>query len=795
MRSLTAGIAWAALVVAVGAARPAAAQTERAGLELDGTWQVSDAPARGLGGQLLVSGGEARLPGWSGRLYSDGERVRLILRGGQGAVGALGGQAGGRTLHALLTREGQALAGLGAIRDEASGAITSTSLHLVRAPGPQPAPAAGSQVAGPEAGGDGGGLEGELVALAEERVLAGGGRDVSLPTGSPWLHAGVGVSLAPAPAVRDAALTASRQATAQRLGAAWLRAEVHGTARASFGSTIPLGPVPLTVGIEAGALLRYEVVAPFATGNRSVEALLQSLGSAAQRTYRLPLSSRILSTQEPGCAWAIEGEMTLGFNAGVGIGREITTLGEPVPLTVAGRALGEVGPVVVGANVNASAFLRVRGYLRLEVSLVEQDGARVAVLRVTNGSALQGGAALRVFLGVTNADALRSQVGQFKPMVELLEQATGSGAVDDLFTRVQRVPGLARVQFDLGLDATWLDERELTWRFDLASQAAAYDRAIRGDLSHVPALTTRFAERGVTTRAGVAIGPLEVRRTSQANVRQITILEPDGRETLFRDTSHELDGRKLTIHRTGRVLSRWYERRRPGQAEPEARGRIVHYRFLDENSDTTTEDMRRRGMFLASWGFPRADVEALLATSTARRNVFQRLWRQLRSAESYGTTRMEFALDFSGPGFDRIAASREEDLARRWEGAFQALGRHQPPGCEEAWPIDAFGRGARGDPDEWVGLRETWAKLQTCHRPEREICDGLVRALSEQLKFCPYTAIIALFELAGADNCRFQVSAAVQGSDGRCRPAGPPLAVEHGQRGASFEDPVTPFPR
>ncbi|MCO5168667.1 MAG: hypothetical protein M9894_20185 [Planctomycetes bacterium] len=458
-----------------------------------------------------------------------------------------------------------------------------------------------------------------------------------------FLHLGVGVAVRP---LRPEALSeAMRAATGPRQ--VWLVTEVSGGARAPFGTTIPLGDVAVSVGLEPGARLRYEVTDRYdlPAGVTDAETLARGLSLAARRSFDLPLSADDALALTPGARRALTGEASVALSGALSIGHEVADVD---------------GILRIGASARAGGVWRLQGDLRLEV---ERLGGAAARVRVTRGQRAAREASAEALLGaVLDAGALAARVA---PGAEYLDHAVVRGAAESV------ARDLVRFQVRGAAGRVDHDELELCWRFDLerAPARAAYERAVRGDLSAADA-AARAPGAGVWFEHRVL--DVEARTYQRADLALSVVLRAGARRAMTW-TDLEVDRgagvsryevlrftRERSLELFGRRRRRSMELDLVRRAGPDgAVTRALRWTLEALDRTTTAGDVRELRRALAGWGLDPAS------------SLPEPERRPLRSR--YGVTRTRLTVEVSEAGVAAALAASDAALFRAYVDAWTTI--------------------------------------------------------------------------------------------------------------------------
>lgn len=567
--------------------------------------------------------------------------ARLRPRGEAGIAAALGGERPAAQDPSQLTLERQE-------GDRVEARLISPSGQVVVARGaPVRAAAAPRPV----------GLRGRLLALGRkglDEVL--GGRvtlGADLPV-SDFLHLGVTTRLR----LLDRGQLEPEQETALLSAprSTWIETELEGGARLPFQLPLPLGPAGLAVGIEPGTRLRYRVRELHAlAADERPEARRSALAALARRAIDLPLDAAEAEALTLGAECALEGEMSLALRGQLGLG-----------LTTA--CLGDV--VEVGGQARVGGFWRVSAPFRL--SVLREEAARVRV-RWTRTRRRELGAEARLFLGVAGVD--RHALEDAAPPLEYFQPAGAlAGAAASQLGKLLRFELRGRV------GRTEEDELDLIYSFDLADPAAraAYERAVRGDLTGADELTGRGPgpveqvlrvvehEQRRWCDGELGISELWSDKASRAlTIKDLELTDREGAARLDVVRAERRSGRDFLF---GAVAGSRREANLEVIRELPAGGvetRALRWRLVLRDPRTSRRDVDRLRRLVARWGLPLADEEALPTPGR----------RLLRSR--FGRTRTLLQVDVSPAGVTALLAASPAELREAWARAQRLVDGHE----------------------------------------------------------------------------------------------------------------------
>lgn len=575
--------------------------------------------------------------------------ARLAPPGGRGVTGVLAGDESGPAAPSELLLELHPPDGACRLRlvSPSGRVLLARGARVVEAPRPRPT-----------------GLRGRLLALGRKGLDEVLGGNLELAGDVPvrdFLHLGVSTRLTLLH--RDQLEPEQETALGSAPGATWIETEVEGGVRLPFQLPIPVGPGTLTVGIEPGTALRYRVreLHPLAPGE-DPEARRGALSALARRAIDLPLTAEEALSMGLGAERAMEGEVSLALKGQLGLG-----------LTTA--CLGDV--VEVGGQARVGGVWRVTAPFRL--SVLRQEGERVR-LRWTRARRRELSGEARLFLGVAGVD--REALGRAAPPLEYFQPAgLAAGEAASL------AGGLLRFQLRARSGRLEEDELDLIYGFDLSEPAAraAYDRAVRGDLTAADELAARpgapvWQELRVVEHeqrswcdGEVGISELLRNKTSRAlSVKDLELTDGAGSARLDviraeRKTGHDfLFG---VFPGAKREASLELVRGAPPEGGPPTRS--LRWKLVLRDPRTSAEEIDRLRRLAARWGLPLADEDAVPTPEK----------RLLRSR--FGRTRTLLQVDVSPAGLEALLAAAPADLRQAWARA-EALVRGREPTREAA---------------------------------------------------------------------------------------------------------------
>lgn len=600
-------------------------------------------------------------------------------------------------------------------------------------------------------------IEGTLIGLArheiDRRVHDRYGLDETFHVAD-YLHIGVDAGLR---ILRDDELDALQREGSRAFEASgrghpvWVEAAVAGRPRVAFQSTIPIAEgLSLTTGFEAGARLEYRMVGVYRRpdGITDAGAVLEAIRQIGANVWTVPFDADQALALDPGERHTLDGEATVGVNAGLQFGARLTDLG----------VLSNV--VEAGASVGGSVYFSIRGYFRFEV--VREQGSNVR-LRLTRGNVPREGAALRAFIG------LYFREGLLDAPYDVAVHSAGS-YLGRIFS----------IEFEAGIELFKQDEMAIEYVFDLSRPEArqAYEAAIRGNL----AVAQSFAgegrlERGIvdgrftdslierlSKRARLRISLLETGVTSDRTTARIEVEDLDGNVSVTNRHTYERDyrgllGRRLhveangvdTEHVVGRdaghgTLSFSYtlrsRERRTSRSELDGMLHVAEELFGDEGTRAAEVVRSRR---------PHDDPE----NDDAWYLRFPGHWNEYRSVE------MTVEVEMRDRAIDRLRAADEEAF---WAAFVRAHAPDQRPDWDLTNPSQRRRLLFMSDEDLRNNPSASWARIALLRGEEavraldalRQATDrngaaNAFRELAESQKLEP-EALLGVALLAGTDD-------------------------------------------
>lgn len=585
------------------------------------------------------------------------------------------------------------------------------------------------RAAAPVAVAEGHGLKGRLKALAAKEVkkaLEGGvglNERFSLVD---FLHIGVGGEVA---LVSDKDLTADqRTALAARAGRwAWVRTDIDGGVRLPFNATIPLGGATVSVGLEAGGALAYEVVdlQQLPEGLSDWKQGVRSLRELGERVFTLPLTADEALAHPLGARRSLEGQLTVAVSGSLGVGYDTTVASDLLE---------------VGASAHVGGFYRLRQHLRMELTRLGGSAVRV---RLDRGRRHVVGATARAFVGASLGEDRVVDEVQDLTSLEYLEPVTEAavGGVGDV------VKSVLRFELSGEVSAESANGVDISYRFDLRQPRAraAYERAVRGDLTAAAEATGAGVEleyrvfdheRRTFAAAKVRISELlDASASRSVTAKELNVRDKAG-DTLFhviRVQRHRKLGGIAAMFTGGRTKETMtFELVRGDRLDDDSTrlDRQLRYRLERSDSRSGLHEVAQLRRVLASWGLDGLD-EAALATPERR---------FLRSR--YGETTTRIAVDLSERGVGAVLQKSRAELEQAYLEAWAIVEGKQP------------GDGARKDAERFARDVEALAT-----QPDAE---ARARALGQLVRRAGWdvTPISALVRLCPRENIRIQAAIA-----------------------------------
>mgnify|MGYP003673970557 CR=1 FL=1 len=410
-------------------------------------------------------------------------------------------------------------------------------------------------------------LRGRLIGLAKDEAadFLRKGASTKVDLGD-YGHIGVRGKVAQ---VKHDQLSAAQRAALGRGPSVWIASEFQGGARLGTSTSIELGGAALGVGIRAGTELNYRVVEryPLRSG-QSAKDWIRELGAQAWEAHSLPLSASEARELDLGSARTMSGHWNVVFSGSMSVG-------DPVE-----------------GHVSLGGSYQYRDHFRLEVERLSGQRVRIALLR-TKTHTLSGSA--KAVLGV----AVKERIEELAPGAAFVTKKVGSEAEKYL-----------RIKLELSGSAERERDFELSYELDLAqaSQARAYERAIRGDWRQAERagqlLLRRVGfERRRHTKVALGISKLASFERSSSTTRSVDRI---------RDAEGERVERAVTLAKGKK--SSWFGKEEEHSFTAEGlwtirpQGRDLTIRLLYRSHDERTrksEFNRLRGALMAA-GFPQA---------------------------------------------------------------------------------------------------------------------------------------------------------------------------------------------
>jgi hypothetical protein len=478
-------------------------------------------------------------------------------------------------------------------------------------------------------------VSGRLLGLADKeakRVLAKG---VKAKVGlSDWAHVSVRASVRPV-----SKLTPEQTQASSKGQSVWLATELGGGVRLGHTTEVELGGAKLSLGFRRGTELSYRVVDryPLAAGE-TAKGRLNVLRGSVKDGYQLPL--------------------TAGEARAMGLGAERTFLGTWEVLFSGGLAVGSRAE----GRIGLSGSYRLRDAFRLTVRRVGGTRVRLELVRAKSRKKSVRASAL---IGL----AVKDQIKDAVPALSFFAKKIGRSA-----------DKLMRFELRIAASRARRGKLELIYEFDLAKSggAAAYDRAMRGDMRDLPGAGTAtngvsgvartvshehethmelelgisklagFRRSRTTTRSASAIVDGDGARTE----RGATVVRGKGHTWFFRDEDHRLTMEGLWI-------------KRPGESPQLS----VHIQYAAKDERTSGMEFFRFKGALAACGF----VDAYEVAKPGKKN------------------RMELDVVIGDRGLRRIMSASAETIRQQYAISVEAIeGRGGGGGRTHANRANAF---------------------------------------------------------------------------------------------------------
>lgn len=466
-----------------------------------------------------------------------------------------------------------------------------------------------------------------------------------------FLHVGVTTGVRP---LRRQALT-PEMAASTGARQVWLVTEVAGAVRLPFTTAVPLGDATVSVGLEPGARVRYEVTDRYdlPEGITDGETLARDLKDIAARSFDLPVDAGEALALTPGARRVLEGQASVAFSGNLSIGHEVANI---------------EGILRIGASARVGGFWRMQGDVRFEVERLGGQGAR---LRVSRAERTHGEVSAGLLVGVATDEAALAR--KLEPVLEYIDTAMLRDAVSDAATG--EAAGLARdvVRFELrgAAGRQTDDEVDVAYRFDLGRDAAraAYDRAVRGDLT---AADTAAQTPGSGVVREYRVLDVETRTYRSADLVLSRILRAGARRTMsWTDLSVQDESgvsrfelfrftRERSLELFGRERRRAMELDVIRRAAPDGAVTRALRWTLDVLDPSTTEleatELRRA---LAGWG-----LESGSSLPVPESRAFRSL---------YGKTRTKLTVELAEAGVEAALSASDGQLFEAYVGAWAQI--------------------------------------------------------------------------------------------------------------------------
>lgn len=462
-----------------------------------------------------------------------------------------------------------------------------------------------------------------------------------------FLHVGVAAGVRP---LRPETLSPTQRENTGARGV-WIVSEVGGGARLPFTTSVPLGAVTVTVGIEAGGRLRYEVTDRYElpAGITDGETIARDLKAMGARSFDLPIDAAEALALTPGARRVLEGQGSVALSGNLSVGHEVANI---------------EGIVRIGASARVGGYWRVQGDVRFEV---ERLSGRTARLRVTRGVRTAREVSADVLIGASVDESALAGKLEYIDTAALRDVAAGAagGVIRDV------------VRFELrgALGGGKDDEIDVAYRFDLGNGAAraAYERAVRGDLTAADAAD---AQEGSGVRREYRVFDVETRTYRSVDLALSVVLRAGARRTVtWTDLSVQDDqgvskyelfrfSRERSLELFGNSDNR---RRRAMELDVIRRAtpngavtRSLRWSLDVQDPYTTTRETDELRRALAGWGL---EATSSLPTPESRGPFHSR----------YGRTNTRLSVEIAEAGVARILTASEEDLLAAYVDGFTAV--------------------------------------------------------------------------------------------------------------------------
>lgn len=480
-----------------------------------------------------------------------------------------------------------------------------------------------------------------------------------------FLHVGVGTHIRP---IRPEALTPlQREHTGERQ--VWILSEVSGGARVPLGASVPVGGATLSVGLDPGARVRWEVTDryPLPDGIRDGETLVEDLKSLAARTFDLPLDASEALALTPGARRVLEAAGSVAFSGNLTIGTEVANI---------------EGIVRVGASARVGGVWWMQGDVRYELERQRGQGVR---LRVTRATREVKEASADLLLGVAVDRAALS--ARLEPSMSYIDNVAVRGLAADGAASAAEGVAKSLVKFELrgAMGRGGEDEVDLAYRFDLGRDAAknAYERAVRGDLTAAEAAA---AQEGSGVVREYRVLDVETRTYRSADLTLSVILRAGARRTVsWTDLSVEgevgvarYEIFRFTRERSLELFGQSSRRRRRAmemdvlrRATPDGSVvRSLRWTLEVEDPGTTRAEADELRRAIAGWGLD------------ARSSIADPESRPFRSL--YGKTRSRLTVELAEAGIAACLGASPEGLFDAYVNGFALVEGELPAWATEA---------------------------------------------------------------------------------------------------------------
>jgi hypothetical protein len=440
----------------------------------------------------------------------------------------------------------------------------------------------------------------------------------------------------------------------------WIATKIEGGIRLPFTASISLGEANVSVGFEPGAALEYQVVDmyPLPDGVTDGRTVVSNLKAIGKRAFDLPLSADEARAETLGAHRKLHGYWKVAITGSIGIGEDLDHLGNDL--------------IRMGASARVGGFYLLKDYLEFQTTRLAGDDVR---LRVRDGRRHTIQADARLFLGASIGPSdLRDDV--FGPTASYLEPILDlplnpiRGEVEDILEiKLEGRRGVGRG-----------NEVDISYRFDLsvADAAAAYERAVRGDLT-VAADLAQKADSGVIEEYRVL--DVEEKTYRDAEIKISLIFRAgfskslSAKDLLVRDADGVNHYEVFRFDRRRRVS--WFDRDWDRRLHAEVLGkrgenmghlaeRSFRFKYTIKDGWTRLGEVRELRRAIASWNLPGTDEATMPEPSR----------RFLRSR--YSKTKSAMSIDISDEGLEGIFAQPASVFRASYLAAVEAVSGQAP---------------------------------------------------------------------------------------------------------------------